>query len=98
MVRVDETYDLADDKQAVKIQSSTKDTDRAANKLIRPYQGMVALPSILMGFGVVFSFITVVTLGAMGIIPLWVGLILNSLVLYAAQTPGAMDLLCGSII
>lgn len=87
MVRVDETYDLADDKQAVKIQTSTKETDRAANKLIRPYQGMVALPSILMGFGVVFSFITVVTLGAMGIIPLWVGLILNCLVLYAAQTP-----------
>lgn len=87
MTRVDENYELADDKEAVKIQAATRDSDKAANKLIRPYQGMVAWPSVIMGIGVALSFITIVTLGTMGIIPLWMGLILNSLVLYAAQTP-----------
>lgn len=87
MTVVDETYELANDRQAVKIDVATAEADRAANKLIRPYQGMVALPSILMGFGVVFSFLGVCYAGATGLIPLWLGLILNSLVLYAAQTP-----------
>ncbi|GJM01692.1 MAG: beta-carotene hydroxylase [Rhodomicrobium sp.] len=82
-----ENYKLADDKESVKIAPTSQQTDCAANKLIRPYQGMVAWPTVVMGFAVAASFITVITLGTLGIIPLWVGLILNSLVLYAAQTP-----------
>src|SRR4029453_682354 len=49
--------------------------DRQALALVRPYQGMVA------------AFALVTALATMRIIPLWLGLILNSLILYADQTP-----------
>ena len=52
--------------------------DRQPLGLVRPYLGMVAWPT---------SFATVTTLGAMHIIPLWLGLILNTFILYLDQTP-----------
>lgn len=57
--------------------------DRQALKLIRPYQGMVAWPTMLLALGIVISFALVCSLATMGIIPLWLGLILNTLILYA---------------
>src|SRR5262245_23968591 len=61
--------------------------DRQALGLVRPYQGMVAWPTVLLAFGIVTAFALVTTLATMHIIPLWLGLILNSLILYADQTP-----------
>ncbi len=61
--------------------------ERRAQTIVRPYQGMVAWPSALLGIAVLASFAAVCTAGVMGIIPLWVGLILNSLILYVCQTP-----------
>jgi beta-carotene hydroxylase len=61
--------------------------DRQALTLVKPYQGMVAWPTVLLAFGILAAFVLVTTLATMGIIPLWLGLILNSLVLYADQTP-----------
>ncbi|GAB4240762.1 MAG: hypothetical protein Kow0032_28600 [Methyloligellaceae bacterium] len=65
----------------------TADADRTAQKVIRNYQGMVAWPSVILAFALIASFALVCTLGAMRIIPLWAGMILNSLILYAIQTP-----------
>ncbi|RMF02585.1 MAG: hypothetical protein D6773_08450 [Alphaproteobacteria bacterium] len=65
----------------------TADADRTAQKVIRNYQGMVAWPSVILAFALIASFALVCTLGAMRIIPLWGGMILNSLILYAIQTP-----------
>ncbi len=61
--------------------------DRQALQKIRPYQGMVAWPTVFLAIGIVGSFAAVCTLGTLGIIPLWLGLILNTLILYADQTP-----------
>jgi beta-carotene hydroxylase len=61
--------------------------DREARRIIKPYLGMVAWPSVLLAFGIIGSFALVCTLGVMRVIPLWMGLILNSLLLYAIQTP-----------
>jgi len=61
--------------------------DREAQKLIKPYQGMVAWPSALFGLGCISAFALVCTLAVMGVIPLWLGMILNTFVLYAVQTP-----------
>ncbi|HEY6921470.1 MAG TPA: hypothetical protein VI390_07690, partial [Methyloceanibacter sp.] len=61
--------------------------DRQALGLVRPYQGMVAWPTVFLALGVVAAFALVCALGAMHIIPLWLGLILNTLILYADQTP-----------
>jgi beta-carotene hydroxylase len=61
--------------------------DRQALTLVKPYQGMVASPTVLLAAGIVGAFALVCTLGAMRIIPLWLGLILNTLILYADQTP-----------
>lgn len=80
-------YDVTKDSEAVKVQADTMASDHMANKLIRPYQGMLARPTIVMAFTVLSSFILVITLAANGIIPLWAGLILNSLVLYATHPP-----------
>lgn len=87
MTVADDSYKLADDVEAVKTVAASREADRQANKLIRPYQGMVAWPTVLMGLTVVGSFLTVIALGTMGIIPLWLGLVLNSFIMYAAQTP-----------
>jgi beta-carotene hydroxylase len=65
----------------------TAPADRQALQKIRPYQGMVAWPTLYLAIGIVAAFATVCTLGAMDIIPLWLGLILNTLILYADQTP-----------
>lgn len=61
--------------------------EREAVTKIAPYQGMVAWPTVWLALGIVVSFATVCTLCALGIWPLWVGLILNSFILYASQTP-----------
>lgn len=61
--------------------------DRQALQRIRPHQGMVAWPTVYLALGIVVAFTLVCTLGTLGIIPLWLGLILNTLVLYADQTP-----------
>ncbi len=61
--------------------------DRQALQKIRPYQGMVAWPTVFLAIGIVAFFATVCTLGTMGLIPLWLGLILNAFILYADQTP-----------
>ena len=61
--------------------------DRQALGLVKPYLGMVAWPTVFVAIGIVAAFALVTTLGAMHIIPLWLGLILNTLILYADQTP-----------
>lgn len=61
--------------------------DRQALGLVKPYFGMVAWPTVFVAIAIVASFATVTTLGAMHIIPLWLGLILNTLILYFDQTP-----------
>jgi len=61
--------------------------DRRALGLVKPYLGMVAWPTVLLALGIIAAFTLVTTLGALHIIPLWLGLILNTLILYADQTP-----------
>ena len=61
--------------------------DRQALGLVRPYQGMVAWPTVFLALGIVAAFALVTALATMRIIPLWLGLILNSLILYTDQTP-----------
>lgn len=63
------------------------EADGEAQKLIKPFQGAVAWPSVLFGLACIVGFATVVTLACLKIIPLWLGLVLNTLVLYATQTP-----------
>jgi len=76
--------DTADTKATT---SQTANADRAARKVIGKYQGMTAWPSVALGFGIISSFALVCTLGVLGILPLWAGLVANSLILYAVQTP-----------
>src|SRR4249920_23452 len=61
--------------------------DRQALGLVKPYLGMVAWPTVFFAIAIVAAFTTVTTLGAMHIIPLWLGLILNTFILYFDQTP-----------
>jgi beta-carotene hydroxylase len=61
--------------------------DRQALTLVKRYQGMVAWPTVLVAVGIVVAFALVCTLATMRVIPLWLGLILNTLILYADQTP-----------
>jgi beta-carotene hydroxylase len=61
--------------------------DRQALTLVKPYQGMVAWRTVFVAIAIVAAFATVTTLATLRIIPLWLGLILNSLILYADQTP-----------
>lgn len=61
--------------------------ERQAQMLVRPYQGMVAWPSVMLGLGIIAAFIAVCWLAVVHIIPLWGGLILNTGILYASQTP-----------
>ena len=61
--------------------------DRQALGLVKPYLGRVALPTVFFAIAIVAAFTTVTTLGAMHIIPLWLGLILNTFILYFDQTP-----------
>ena len=82
--------------------------DRQALGLVRPYLGMVAWPTVFVAVAIVAAFATVTTLGAIHIIPLWLGLILNTFILYLDQTPlheachgniaGKDQRCCGSII
>jgi len=62
-------------------------TEREALMLIKPHQGMVAWPTVFLALGIVIAFGTVTTLGVLGIIPLWLGMIINTFTLYADQTP-----------
>jgi beta-carotene hydroxylase len=62
-------------------------SDREALTLVKPYQGMVAWPTVFLAIGIVAAFALVTTLATLRIIPLWLGLIFNSLILYAVQTP-----------
>src|SRR5262245_37914586 len=50
---------------------------------------MVAWPTVFVAIAIVAAFATVKTLGAMHIIPLWLGLILNTFIFYLDQTPEA---------
>jgi beta-carotene hydroxylase len=61
--------------------------DREALGLVKPYLGMVAWPTVFVAIAIVAAFATVTTLGAMYIIPLWLGMILNTFILYLDQTP-----------
>ncbi len=61
--------------------------DREALKLVKPYQGMVAWKTVWVAAAIVAAFALVTTLATMRIIPLWLGLILNSFILYFDQTP-----------
>jgi len=67
--------------------AATASTDLKAQNIIKPYLGMTAWPSVALAFGIYAAFALVCTLGVTGVIPLWLGLILNSLILYANQTP-----------
>lgn len=67
--------------------SSASSIEREAQALIRPYQGMVAWPSVALGAAIVAGFALVCWLAATRLIPLWAGLILNTALLYASQTP-----------
>lgn len=62
-------------------------SERQAQKLVRPFQGMVAWPSVALGAAIVISFAGVCWLAVAGAIPLWLGLVLNTGILYASQTP-----------
>ena len=61
--------------------------DREALKLVKPYQGMVAWRTVWVAVAIVSAFALVTTLGTMRIIPLWLGMIFNSFILYLDQTP-----------
>jgi len=65
----------------------TAPADRQALGLVRPYLGMVAWPTVALALGILAAFGLVTTLATLRIIPLWLGLILNTLILYADQTP-----------
>lgn len=76
-----------DVRPVVERSPSTALADRQAFSAIKPYQGMVAWPTVWLGFGVVASFVIVVVLAVERTIPLWAGLLLNTLIAYTAQTP-----------
>ncbi|MCJ7598090.1 MAG: fatty acid desaturase [Methyloceanibacter sp.] len=61
--------------------------DHEALKLVKPYQGMVAWGTVCVAIAIVAAFALVTTLATLRIIPLWLGLILNSFILYLDQTP-----------
>jgi beta-carotene hydroxylase len=61
--------------------------DRQALQLVKPYQGMVAWNTVFVAIAIVAAFALVTTLATLRIIPLWLGLILNSFILYLDQTP-----------
>jgi beta-carotene hydroxylase len=61
--------------------------DHQALQLVKPYQGMVAWETVWVAIAIVAAFALVTTLATMRIIPLWLGLILNSFILYLDQTP-----------
>ena len=59
--------------------------DRQALGLVKPYQGMVAWPTVFVAIGIFGAFTLVTTLATMRIIPLWLGLILNTFILYPTR-------------
>ena len=61
--------------------------DRQALGLVRPYLGRVAWPTVFLALVIIAAFGVVTALAAMHIIPLWLGLVLNTVVLYFDQTP-----------
>ena len=61
--------------------------EREAQKLVRPYQGMAAWPTVALAAAIVAGFAGVCWLAVAGAIPLWLGLIVNTGILYASQTP-----------
>ncbi len=61
--------------------------EREARTLVQPYLNDVAWPTVFLGVACVGSFLTVCYLGVTGAIPLWLGLVLNTFILYADQTP-----------
>jgi beta-carotene hydroxylase len=48
---------------------------------------MVAWPTVLLAAGIVATFALITTFAVQAVIPLWLGLILNTFILYADQTP-----------
>lgn len=61
--------------------------ERQAQMLVRPYQGKVAWLSVALSVAILLSFIAVCWLAVTHLIPLWGGLIFNTAILYASQTP-----------
>lgn len=61
--------------------------DRRAYRAIKPYQGMVAWPTVWLAAGIIAAFVLVTALATLRDVPLWLGLVLNTLILYASQTP-----------
>lgn len=61
--------------------------DRQALGLVKPYLGMVTWPTVFLALGIVSAFALVTALATMCVIPLWLGMIFNTLILYADQTP-----------
>ena len=61
--------------------------EKQAQKFVQPHLNDVAWPTVILGLLCVGSFLAVLYMGLAGIIPLWLGLILNSFILYADQTP-----------
>ena len=61
--------------------------EREAQRLVQPYLNDVAWPTVYLGLACIASFLGISYLAIAGIIPLWLGLILNSFILYADQTP-----------
>ena len=61
--------------------------ERQAQSIVQPHLNDVAWPTVFLGLACVIAFIGVMIMGFTGVIPLWLGLILNSFILYADQTP-----------
>lgn len=62
-------------------------SEREAQKLVKPYQGMAAWPTIVLAAAIVGGFAVVCWMAVTGLISLWSGLLLNTVILYASQTP-----------
>ena len=56
--------------------------DRQALGLVRPYLGRMAWPTVFLALIVIVAFGVVTAFGVMHIIPLWLGLMLNTVILY----------------
>ena len=79
--------DVTKQTEAVLPQQNRMQADNQASKLIRPYQGHVAWPTIIMGLIITVGFVSICALATLKLIPLWLGFFINCFILYAAQTP-----------
>jgi beta-carotene hydroxylase len=61
--------------------------DDEARPIVAKYTGEMAWPTVFLGIADIAAFVLVLYLAISGAIPLWLGMVLNSFVLYACQTP-----------